>query len=579
MALLKDFQVLFDFPVVAEDRRMHSRPLTSLGRILLLASAVGLGSVSLLAQDSSSSAPPSTAAKPIAPADAPASRIDIFAGYSYLAPHGSVTIPGGAGIGVSGPVSYSSINYGAIGSVSYFFNRYVGGQFEYPNHPDGNNDGASTGQLGLIFRYPTAEITPFVQADAGFVRLGGPVHEPYTYGPALTAGGGMDYALPFLGGKLGLRLFQADCEYFHANFGPQPPYPTGGRANLKVARLSTGLIYHMGSILPPPPVTYSCTAAPSPAFPGDPVTVTGTATNLNPKKTATYSWTGGEGVKVTGDNTTGAVDTSGLAPGNYTVTGHVSEGQKVGQFADCTANFTVKQYDPPTLSCSANPTTVQPGGTATITSSGVSPQNRPLTYSYSASAGQISGSGNTATLSTTGAPAGSITVTCTVQDDKGQTATSTTSVSVEAPPPPPPKTESRGRVNFDRDKEGPGRVDNEAKAFLDDVALNLQQQTDASVVVVGEAASDEKKADTLAAQRAVNTKDYLVTEKGIDPSRVQVRSGTQGNKEVENYLVPAGASFDGDVPGATAVDENSVKAQARTAPARAHRRKKAAPAQ
>jgi len=146
-------------------------------------------------------------------------------------------------------------------------------------------------------------------------------------------------------------------------------------------------------------------------------------------------------------------EVGGLAPGNYSVTGHVSEGQKVGQFADCTANFTVKQYDPPTLSCSASPTTVQPGGTATITSQGVSPQNRPLTYSYSASAGQISGSGNTATLSTTGAPAGTITVTCTVQDDKGQTATSTTSVSVEAPPPPPaPKTKTLCSINFDRDK-------------------------------------------------------------------------------------------------------------------------------
>jgi outer membrane protein OmpA-like peptidoglycan-associated protein len=475
-------------------------------------------------------------------------------------------------------VSYSSINYGAIGSFNYFFNRYVGGQVEYANHPDGNNDGASTGQLGLIFRYPTAEITPFVHADAGFVRLGGPYHEPYTYGPALTVGGGMDYALPFLDGHLGLRLFQADYEYFHANFGPQPPYPTGGRANLKVARLSTGLIYHMGSILPPPPVTYSCTAAPSPAYPGDPITVTGTAAMLNPKKTATYSWTGSEGVKVTGDNTTGNIDTSGLAPGNYTVTGHVSEGQKVGQFADCTANFTIKQFDPPTISCSANPTTVpSTGGTSTITAQGVSPQNRTLTYTYSASAGQISGTGNTATLNTAGAPAGSITVTCNVQDDKGQTATSTTSVNVEQPPPPPPqpKTKTLCSISFDRDKRRPARVDNEAKACLDDVALNLQQSTDASAVVVGEAASTEKKADTLAAQRAVNTKDYLVKEKGIDASRISVRTGTQGNKEVENYLVPAGATFDNDVQGTTAVDESSVKVQARTAPARRH--KKAAP--
>ena len=552
---------------------MHSRPLTTLGRILLVASAMGLGSTSLLAQDSSSTAP-----KPVAPAESPASRIDIFMGYSYLAPHGSVTIPGGANIGVSGPVNYSSINYGAIGSVSYFFNRYVGGQVEYANHPDGNNDGASTGQLGMIFRYPTAEITPFVHGDAGFVRLGGPYHQPYTYGPALTVGGGLDYALPFLGGHLGLRLFQADYEYFHANFGPQPPYPTGGRANLKVARLSTGLIYHMGSILPPPPVTYTCTAAPSPAFPGDPITVTGTATNLNPKKTATYSWTGGEGVKVTGDNTTGNVDTTGLNPGNYTVTGHVSEGQKVGQFADCTANFTIKQFDPPTLSCSANPTTVQPGGTATITAQGVSPQNRPLTYTFSASSGQISGSGNTATLSTTGAPAGTITITGTVQDDKGQTATCSASVNVEAPPPPPaPKTKTLCSISFDRDKRRPARVDNEAKACLDDVALNLQQQTDATAVLVGEAASDEKGADKLAAQRAVNTKDYLVTEKGIDASRISVRTGTQGNKEVEDYLVPAGATFDSDVPGTTAVDESTVKVQSRTAPAPRHRKKAAAP--
>ena len=551
---------------------MHSRPLNSLGRVLLVASTLGLGSMSLFAQDSSS-----TTSKPVAPAEPPASRIDIFAGYSYLAPHGSVTIPGGANIGINGPVTYSAINYGAIGSFNYFFNRYVGGQVEYANHPDGNNDGASTGDMGLVFRYPTADMTPFVHADAGFVRLGGPYKQPYTYGPELTVGGGLDYSLPFLGGHLGLRLFQADYQYFHANFGPQDPYPTGGRANLKVARVSTGLLYHMGSILPPPPVTYSCTAAPSPAFPGDPITVTGTAANLNPKKTATYSWTGSDGVKVTGDSTTGQVDTSSLAPGNYTVTGHVSEGQKVGLFADCTANFTIKQFDPPTVSCSANPTTVQPGGTSTITAQGVSPQNRTLTYTYSASAAQISGTGNTATLTTTGAPAGSITVTCNVQDDKGQTATSTTSVNVEAPPPPPaPKTKTLCSITFDRDKKRPARVDNEAKACLDDVALNLQQSTDATAVVVGEAASTEKKADTLAAERGVNTKDYLVKEKGIDASRISVRTGTQGNKEVENYLVPSGATFDNDVQGTTPVDESTVKVQARKAPVVRHKRKAAA---
>jgi hypothetical protein len=582
------------FSTVAEDRRMHLRPLHSLSRILLVTCAVGLGTTALYAQDatqtppqptqdqSSSSAPAAAPAAPAPASTAPtapyASRIDIFAGYSYLAPHGSVTIPGGANIGVTGPVSYSAINYGAIGSGTYYFNRYVGAQAEVSVHPDGNNDGATVASGGIVFRYPTEDITPFVHFEGGGVRLGGPYKQPYTWGPAITAGGGLDYGI---GHHLAIRVFQADYQYYHANFGPQNPYPTGGRANLDVVRLSAGIVYRMGSITPPPPVTYQCAASPASVYPGDPITITGTATNLNPKKNATYAWTGNNGVKVTGDSATGNVDTNGLNPGSYTVTGHVSQGQKAGQFADCTANFEVKQFEPPTISCSANPTTLKPGDSSTITAQGVSPQNRPLTYTYSTSAGQINGSNTTATLNTSGAPAGPITVTCNVSDDKGQTASTTTSVNIEQPPPPPqPKTQTLCSINFDRDKRRPARVDNEAKACLDDVALNLQRQSDATAVVVGDSATDEKQGPKLAAQRAVNTKDYLVKEKGIDASRVQVRTGTEAGKQVQNYLVPSGASFDNDVQGTTQVNEDSVRPQTRAAHAahRARRKAKAAAA-
>ena len=562
---------------------MQFRSLSSLSRILIVTCAAGLGTSSLLAQDASNSSSSSTqtstqgtpTSKPMAPTAPYASRIDIFAGYSYLAPHGDITVPGGAGIGVSGPVKYSSVDYGALGSVSYFFNRYVGAQAEFGAHPDGNNDGAYTADAGLVFRYPTGDITPFVHADAGAVKLGGAVHEPYTWGPELVVGGGLDYAI---GKHFGIRVFQADYTYYHADFGPQNPYPTGGRANLDNAQLSAGLLYHLGSIVPPPPVTYACTASPASVYPGDPITVTGTASNLNPKKTASYTWTGNSGVKVTGDSSTGNIDTNGLNPGSYSVTGHVSEGTKPGQFADCNATFEVKQFEPPTISCSASPTTVNPGDSSTITAQGVSPQNRPLTYTYSASAGSVSGTGNTATLATTGAPAGSITITCNVADDKGQTASSTTSVTVQAPPPPPaPKTQTLCSITFGRDKKRPARVDNEAKACLDDVALNLQRSSDATAVVVGEAAPSEKGAIKLAPERAVNTKEYLVKEKGIDASRIQVRTGTQGNKEVENYLVPAGASFDTDISGTTPVDVSAVKVP-RTAHKHHHKAvKKAAP--
>jgi hypothetical protein len=160
-------------------------------------------------------------------------------------------------------------------------------------------------------------------------------------------------------------------------------------------------------------------------------------------------------------------------------------------FADCTANFTIKQYDPPTLSCSANPTTVQPGGTATITAQGVSPQNRPLTYTFSASAGQISGSGNTATLSTAGAPAGSITITCTCRTTRVRRLLARLrSMWKRRRHRRLPRPRRFARSTSIGIRSVPARVDNEAKACLDDVALNLQQQTDATAVVVGEAASD-----------------------------------------------------------------------------------------
>ena len=72
-----------------------------------------------------------------------------------------------------------------------------------------------------------------------------------------------------------------------------------------------------------------------------------------------------------------------------------------------------------------------------------------------------------------------------------------------------------------------------------------------------------KEVENTAAQRAVNTKEYLVTDKGIDPSRITVATGTGDDQKVENYLVPAGATFGSDVQGTSPVDESAVKAQIR----------------
>ena len=529
------------------------------------------------------------------------SRWDIFAGYSYLAPHGTVNTPIG---GTTVSANYDAVNLGGLFSGAYFFNRYVGAQAEFAIHEwgdsvpgsnigtHGNDDGFLTVGGGIIFRFPAGNITPFVHGLVDAEDIDGPYHNPRTWGPGLTAGGGMDYETPWFNHHLAIRLFQADYEFMHADFG-QGNY--GGRANINAARLSAGVVFHVGEIAPPTPITESCSASPSSVFPGDPITVTASAGNLNPKDSVIYSWSG-QGV--TGTDTTAKVDTASLAPGTYSVQGTVKEGKKgkeglkPWETANCSASFTVKEFEPPTISCSASPSTIKPGDTSTITSTGVSPQNRPLTYSYSASGGSISGSGTTATYSSAGAPTGAVEVTCNVSDDKGHSASANTTVTIEAPPPPPqPHTQTLCSISFSTDKARPTRVDNEAKACLDQVALDLKQSADAKAVVVGQSDDKEKakqareekyaahhkraKVEDFAAQRAVNTKDYLVTDQGIDASRISVATTPTDGQTVQNYLVPAGADFASDVSGTTPVDESTVKAQVRKPLGERHHHKKA----
>ena len=79
-----------------------------------------------------------------------------------------------------------------------------------------------------------------------------------------------------------------------------------------------------------------------------------------------------------------------------------------------------------------------------------------------------------------------------------------------------------------------------------------------------------------AAERAVNSKEYLVTEKGIDASRVSVATGSTDGKTVEDYLVPSGATFTSDVQGTTPVDETVVKPVVRKPLGEKHHKKAAA---
>jgi len=224
------------------------------------------------------------------------------------------------------------------------------------------------------------------------------------------------------------------------------------------------------------------------------------------------------------------------------VAGHATQGNSARQNASCEAPFTVKPFEPPTITCSANPASTTSGTTVDINTVGTSPANRPLTYSYATTAGQITSNGPTAKLATPGLGAATITVTCTATDDLGKSATATTVVTVTPPVVPNiPQTQQLCSLSFERDRRRPARVDNEAKGCLDDIALTMNQQTDARLVMIGNTSPDEKP--EAAAERALNAKQYMTNEKGINPARIEVRLGTTAGRSMLNVLVPAGATF------------------------------------
>lgn len=342
------------------------------------------------------------------------------------------------------------------------------------------------------------------------------------------------------------------------------------------------------------PITLTCNAVPPAIYPGENATASATVGSVSAKKNidVIYSWSG-DGV--TGNGSTATIASDTLNPGSYTAKAQVKEGKKgkeglkPGQTAECSANFTVKEFEPPTVSCLANPSTLKPGDTSTITCTGSSPQSRPLTYTYSATVGTISGVGSAATFSSTGAPTGQVGITCNVADDKNHTASADTSVTIVAPPPQAPEVQALCGVSFARDTKRPTRVDNEAKACLDQIALDLKKSSDARAVIVADSNAKEKqitaKQEKGAAkhkhskvryfdrQRAVNIKDYLVNDQGIDATRIVVTTGTGDDQNVQNYLQPAGAIFANGAPGITTVDEATLKPEGRKPlPQRLHKK-------
>jgi len=93
------------------------------------------------------------------------------------------------------------------------------------------------------------------------------------------------------------------------------------------------------------PPTMRCSARPSPVHPGDRVHIAATANDPDGDR-LTYTWHANGG-QIAGSGAEVDLDTTGLAPARYTVTGRVDDGR--GGAADCTAELSVEAAPAPAV--------------------------------------------------------------------------------------------------------------------------------------------------------------------------------------------------------------------------------------
>ena len=188
---------------------------------------------------------------------------------------------------------------------------------------------------------------------------------------------------------------------------------------------------------PPPPLNRppvaSCSANPTHVIDGSGETVLVRADASDPgNDRLTYKWTTTGGA-IEGTGSQVRWNPAGVAPGAHSVTAQVDDGR--GGNVSCIAEVRVdpRPNRPPTISCSASPSSVQPGGRVHITGVASDPDNDPLIFSWESTGGQIVGSGSEVDLDTTHLEPSHYTVTGHVSDGRGGIAVCRAEITLEAP--------------------------------------------------------------------------------------------------------------------------------------------------
>jgi outer membrane protein OmpA-like peptidoglycan-associated protein len=406
--------------------------------------------------------------------------------------------------GIIDNVKLPDFKFGWAGQIILNINRRAGFVVNLGDHSN-SSASAFDFSVGPRLQLPLGRFKPFVEASTG-VQHFTPKNFPSQNTPTYTGGVGMDVKV---NSSFSIRPFQlslVSTSYTVLSPSNRPNYFNGYVAQ-------AGVIYNLRRSSSQAEVFASCSAEPAAVDPGVNVKVHVTPKGFRHKRTLHYSYatTGGA---ISGSSPTESVDTMGVGPGTYTVTATVEDQGKGNhpQAASCQTQFSVNAQQPPPPPVEAKQPPPPP-----------------------------------------------------VEADRNARKSAEIPATPEAVQKPERLSATKpsrfGIIKFNRDVKRPTRVDNEAKGELDRYADALAAMPDATGVVVGYAGpkdSTSKYVLNVAALRAVNTKDYLAKQKGIDPKRIQPRSGGGHGQAAELWILPAAATFPaGDTK---ALDENKVKA-------------------
>ena len=260
------------------------------------------------------------------------------------------------------------------------------------------------------------------------------------------------------------------------------------------------------------PPTVRCEPTSTTATVGDSVSIKAIASDPNNDQ-LTYTWTV-NGQKLAADTPGITFGTAGRDPGDYTVKVDVSDGEFT---ATCSTMVTVRPVPkvnrPPVIEVENAVVDVPCGETVALRVKASDPDGDKVTLKWSASCGTVLMTDTGVTFSAGGGRAGSCPITVTGDDGNGGVTSATVTANVH----------ECLSVGF---APGSYRLDNVAKALLDDVAtrMNSDPKLFANITGYTDGSKRETSMKTLGAKRAKAVADYLA-KKGVDPSRLSANDG------------------------------------------------------